>query len=111
MAKVIEFYAPKNFRKPLNCAPTLHSGKIIEFCSPTKSRRSSNKCPVRLILRAAKQPCITATGTTPKQLVNTVRVSATSAGARHLIQLFVTPTKLLPLPTNWRSETRLSSTR
>jgi hypothetical protein len=28
-----------------------------------------------------KQPCITATGTTPKQLVNTVRVSsATSAG-------------------------------
>jgi hypothetical protein len=31
-----------------------------------------------------KQPCITATGTTLKQLVNTVRVSsATSAGVRH----------------------------
>jgi hypothetical protein len=37
--------------------------------------------------------------------------SATSAGVRHLIQLFVTPTKLSSLPTNWRSETRLSSTR
>jgi hypothetical protein len=48
----------------------------------------------------------------PKQLVNTVRVSsATSAGVKHLIQLFVTPAKLLSLPTNWRSETRLSSTR
>ena len=51
-------------------------------------------------------------GYNSKQLVNTVRVSsATSAGVRHLIQLFVTPTKLLSLPTNWRSETRLSSTR
>ena len=36
MAKVIEFYVPKNFRKPLKCAPALHCGKIIEFCSPTK---------------------------------------------------------------------------
>jgi hypothetical protein len=36
MAKVIEFYVPKNFRKPLKCAPVLHCGKIIEFCSPTK---------------------------------------------------------------------------
>jgi hypothetical protein len=36
--------------------------------------------------------------------------SATSSGVRHLIQLFVTPTKLLSLPTNWRSETRLSFT-
>lgn len=36
MAKVIEFYVPKNFRKPLKWAPTLHYGKIIEFCSPTK---------------------------------------------------------------------------
>jgi hypothetical protein len=51
-------------------------------------------------------------GTTPKQLVNTVRVSsATNAGVGHLIQLFATPAKLLLLPTNWRSETRLSSTR
>jgi hypothetical protein len=38
-------------------------------------------------------------------------ISATSAGVRHLIQLFVTPTELLSLPTNWRSETRLSFTR
>jgi hypothetical protein len=36
MAKVIEFYVPKNFRKPLKCASVLHCGKIIEFCSPTK---------------------------------------------------------------------------
>jgi hypothetical protein len=35
MAKVIEFYAPKNFRKPLKRAPALDCGKIIEFCSPT----------------------------------------------------------------------------
>jgi hypothetical protein len=36
MAKVIEFYVPKNFRKPLKCAPALHCGKIIEFCLQTK---------------------------------------------------------------------------
>ena len=36
MAKVIEFYVPKNFRKPLKCAPVLYCGKILKFCSPTK---------------------------------------------------------------------------
>jgi hypothetical protein len=36
MAKVIGFYVPKNFRKPLKWAPALHCGTIIEFCSPTK---------------------------------------------------------------------------
>jgi hypothetical protein len=36
MAKVIEFYVPKNFRKQLKSAPVLHCGKIIEFCSPAK---------------------------------------------------------------------------
>lgn len=36
MAKVIEFYVPKNFRKPLKWAPELHCGKILEFCSQTK---------------------------------------------------------------------------
>ncbi len=36
MAKVIEFYVPKNFRKPLKWAPELHYGEIIEFCSQTK---------------------------------------------------------------------------
>lgn len=36
MAKVIEFYVPKNFRKPLKWAPALRCGTIIEFCSPTK---------------------------------------------------------------------------
>ncbi len=35
MAKVIEFYIPKNFRKPLSTvAPEL--GKVIEFCPQTK---------------------------------------------------------------------------
>ncbi len=36
MVKVIEFYVPKNFRKPLKRAPALQRGTIIEFCSPTK---------------------------------------------------------------------------
>ena len=35
MARVIEFYVPKNFRKPLNWAPALHCGKIIAFCAQT----------------------------------------------------------------------------
>jgi hypothetical protein len=36
MAKVIEFYVPKNFRKPLKWAPRLQCGKVIEFRSQTK---------------------------------------------------------------------------
>jgi hypothetical protein len=36
MAKVIEYYTPKNFRKPLKSASKMHTGKIIEFCSQTK---------------------------------------------------------------------------
>jgi len=36
MAKVIEFYVPKNLRKPLKGAPQLQCGKVIEFCSQTK---------------------------------------------------------------------------
>jgi hypothetical protein len=36
MAKVIEFYVPKNFRRQLNWAPQLQCGKVIEFCSQTK---------------------------------------------------------------------------
>jgi hypothetical protein len=36
VAKVIEFYIPKNLRKLLKWAPALHCGKIIEFCSTTK---------------------------------------------------------------------------
>jgi hypothetical protein len=36
MAKVIEFYVPKSFRKPLIWAPQLECGKVIEFCSQTK---------------------------------------------------------------------------
>ena len=36
MAKVIEFYMPQNFRKPLRTAAQSQLGKIIEFCPQTK---------------------------------------------------------------------------
>jgi hypothetical protein len=36
MAKVIEFYIPKNFRKPLSPAAQPQLGKIIEFCAQAK---------------------------------------------------------------------------
>jgi len=36
MAKVIEIYAPKNFRKPFKWPYRFESGKVIEFCLPTK---------------------------------------------------------------------------
>ena len=36
MAKVIEFYTPKNFRKTLKSTPKVHNGRVIEFCSQTK---------------------------------------------------------------------------
>jgi hypothetical protein len=36
MARVIEFYIPNNFRKPLQWAAHLHRGKVIEFCSQIK---------------------------------------------------------------------------
>jgi hypothetical protein len=36
MAKVIEFYVPRNFRKPLKWAPQLQLGRVIEFCSLSK---------------------------------------------------------------------------
>jgi hypothetical protein len=36
MAKVIEFYIPKYFWKPLMWASQLQLGRVIEFCSLTK---------------------------------------------------------------------------
>ncbi len=36
MAKVIEFYMPQNFRKPLRTVAQPQLGKIIEFCPQTK---------------------------------------------------------------------------
>ena len=36
MAKVIEFYIPTRFRRPLKTAPQAQFGKIVEFCPPTK---------------------------------------------------------------------------
>lgn len=41
MAKVIKFYVPKNFRKPLKWATQLQCGKVIEFCSQTQKSASS----------------------------------------------------------------------
>jgi len=36
MAKVIEFYVPAIFRKPLKGAPQQPCGKVIEFCTQTR---------------------------------------------------------------------------
>ena len=36
MAKVIEFYVPKNFRKPLSTVAQPELGKVIEFRPQTK---------------------------------------------------------------------------
>jgi hypothetical protein len=36
MAKVIEFYIPKRFRKPLRAAPQAEFGKVVEFHPQTK---------------------------------------------------------------------------
>jgi hypothetical protein len=36
MAKVIEFYIPTRFRRPLKAAPPVQFGKLVEFCLPTK---------------------------------------------------------------------------
>ena len=36
MAKVIEFYLPKNFRKALKTVAQPQLGKVIEFCAQTK---------------------------------------------------------------------------
>jgi hypothetical protein len=36
MSKVIEFYVPTSFRKPLKWAAQLQCEKVIEFCSQTK---------------------------------------------------------------------------
>jgi hypothetical protein len=36
MAKIIEFYIPKNFRKSFKWVPELQRGRILEFCPQTK---------------------------------------------------------------------------
>ena len=36
MAKVIEFYIPARFRRPLKAAPQAKVGRIIEFYLPTR---------------------------------------------------------------------------
>jgi hypothetical protein len=36
VAKVIAFYVPIRFRKPLKWVPEFQRGKIIEFCPQTK---------------------------------------------------------------------------
>ena len=32
MARVIEFYIPNSFRKPMKWTPAMERGKVIEFC-------------------------------------------------------------------------------
>ena len=36
MEKIIEFYIPTSFRKPMKWVPAIDRGKIIEFCPQTK---------------------------------------------------------------------------
>ena len=36
VAKVIEFYIPTRFRRPLKTAAQAQLGKIVEFCLPTR---------------------------------------------------------------------------
>jgi hypothetical protein len=36
MAKVIEFYIPRNFRKSFKWVPELQRGRVLEFCPQTK---------------------------------------------------------------------------
>ena len=36
MAKVIEFYIPRNFRRPMKWVPEFQRGRILEFCPQTK---------------------------------------------------------------------------
>ena len=36
MAKVIEFYVPTIFRRPLKGAPEQQNAKVIEFCTQTR---------------------------------------------------------------------------
>jgi len=36
MAKIVEFYIPKSFRKPVKWIPAIERGKVIVFCQQTK---------------------------------------------------------------------------
>jgi hypothetical protein len=36
MSKVIEFYIPTSFRKPMKWVPAIDRGRIIEFCPQTR---------------------------------------------------------------------------
>ena len=36
MAKVVEFYIPKNFRRPMKWVPELDRGKVLAFFPQTK---------------------------------------------------------------------------
>jgi hypothetical protein len=43
MAKVIEFYIPKNFRNPFMRVAQLKVGKIIDFCATTSGTGSDGR--------------------------------------------------------------------
>jgi hypothetical protein len=36
MTKVIEFYIPKNFRRPMKRDPEIQRGKLLDFCALAK---------------------------------------------------------------------------
>jgi len=125
MARVIEFYVPKNFRKPLNWAPAValrkdhrvlrtdqeiclartgQLSRLVDLAERTGRLRghlNAFRAQEMTECLKTKQAGITATGTTPKQLVNTVKASfATSSGVRQSIPLFATRAELFLLPTN-----------
>jgi hypothetical protein len=36
MARVIEYYVPNRYTKPVKWTPQVQRGKVIEFCLPSK---------------------------------------------------------------------------
>jgi hypothetical protein len=55
MAKVIEFYVPKNFRKLLRSAHQLQPGKVIEFRSPTSKSNERSLFIIWRLVESGKQ--------------------------------------------------------
>jgi hypothetical protein len=54
MAQVIEFYVPRNFRKPLRSDSRLQPGRVLEFCSLTNKKAELNPCIVWKLGRSWK---------------------------------------------------------
>lgn len=54
MAKLIEFYVPRNFRKPLRSDSRLQPGRVLEFYSLTNKSAELNPCIVWKLGRSWK---------------------------------------------------------